>query len=233
MKATLIQTIADLARAGQHEQAVQAATAALATPRLGAAQQMPLLALRVDSLLALLKLNDAEADTSAMLALAKANRSVAHEAQALACLAHVQTRQERTEIAQATAAAAVATARRSRRPELIALALLRQAAATFGSKPAEAIAPAEEAARHFAALGPAALQGQALRVLAAARLSLDDAPEHSVVMQQAIALARASGDGGGEARALNSLYSSDPDLAQRGEVARGLFGRRHGVGGLS
>ena len=219
MTATPIQTIADLARAGQHERAVQAATAALATPLLGAAQQLPLLALRIDSLLALLKLNDAEADVNAMQAVAKATRSVAHEAQALACLAHVQTRQERIEIARSTAAAAVATARRSRRLELIALALLRQAAATFASKPAEAIAPAEEAARHFAALGAAALQGQALRVLAAARLSLDDTPEHRALMQQAIALARSSGDGGGEARALNSLYSSDPDLAQR---VRGL-----------
>ena len=106
-----------------------------------------------------------------------------------ACLAHVQTRKERIEIAQATAAAAVAAARRSRRRELIALALLRQAAAVFANKPADAVAPADEAARHFAALGPAALQGQALRVLAAARLSMDDAPEHRGRVQQVIALA--------------------------------------------
>ena len=102
-----------------------------------------------------------------------------------ACLAHVQTRKERIEIAQATAAAAVAAARRSRRRELIA----RQAAAVFANKPADAVAPADEAARHFATLGPAALQGQALRVLAAARLSMDDAPEHRGLMQQVIALA--------------------------------------------
>ncbi len=182
-------------------------------------QSIAELALRIDSLLALLKLNDAEAAANAMQAIAKATRSVAHEAHALACLAHVQTRQERTELAQATAATAVAAARRSRRRELIALALLRQAAATFASKPADSVAPAEEAARHFAALGQTALQGQALRVLAAARLSLDDAPEHRTLMQQAITLARASGDGGGEARAINSLYSSDPDLAHR---VRGL-----------
>ena len=214
MTLTPLQTIADLARAGRHEQAVQAATAALAAPRLGPARKLPLLASRIDSLLALLKLNDAQADASAMLALANATQSVADEAHALACLAHVQTRQERTEVAQATAAAALAAARRSGRRELIALALLRQAAATFARNPADAVAPADEAAHHFAALGQTALQGQALRVLAAARMSLDDSPEHRTLMQQAVALARASGDRGGESRAINSLYSSDPDLAR-------------------
>ena len=214
-----MQTVADMARAGRHADAVQAATTALAAPRLPAAQQMALLALRIDSLLALLKLNDAEADANAMRAASEVTKSVAHVAHALACMALVQTRQERMAVAQATAAAAVAAARRSRRRELIALALLRQATALFASKPADAVAPAEEAARHFAALGQTTLQGQALRVLAAARLSLDDAPEHRALMQQAIALARSSGDGGGEARALNSLYSSDPDLAVR---VRGL-----------
>ena len=153
MSTSPLQTLNDLARAGRHADAVQAATAALATPRLGADKQLSLLTLRIDSLLALLKLNDAEADANAMLALAKATRSAAHEAQALACLAHVQTRQERTELAQTTAAAAVAAARRSRQRELIALALLRLATVTFSAKPADAVAPAEEAARHFTALG--------------------------------------------------------------------------------
>ncbi len=216
---TALQTVTDLARAGRHADAVLAATTALAAPGLPAAAQMRLLGQRIDSLLALLRLNDAEADAHAMQAVAQASRSLAHQAQALAYLAHVQTRQERFSVAQATAAAAVAAARRSRRHELIALALLRQATAAFSSKPADVLAPAEEAARHFAALGQDALQGQALRVLAAARLSLDDAPEYRALMQQAIALARTSGDGGGEAHALNRLYVSDPDLAER---VRGL-----------
>ena len=219
MSTNLPAAATDRAQANRHAQAVQAATTALAAADLSAKQRLDLLAQRIDSLLALLRLNDAEADAQAMQALAQATRSVAHQAQALACLAHVQTRQERTGVAQATGAAAVAAARRSRRRELIALALLRQATAAFSSKPADAVAPAEEAARHFAALGPAALRGQALRVLAAARLSLDDAPENRALMQQAITLARSSGDGGGEARALNSLYLTDPDLARR---VRGL-----------
>ncbi len=207
--------VQDLAGAGRHEQAVATASAALAAAGADPAERLALLEARVGSLLALLRLKDAEADAQAMRALARRTKSVAHEAQALACLAHVQTRQERSDLAVATAAAAVDAARRSRRRELIALALLRQATATFVRAPADATAAAEEAAGLFAELGQAALQGQALRVLAAARMSLDDQPEHRALMQQAIALARAGGDRGGEARAINSLYSSDPDLAQR------------------
>jgi len=212
-------TVQDYAAAGRHEQAVAAATTALASPGLPPAARLALLDARVASLLALLRLNDAEADAQTMLALATRTKSVAHEAQALACLAHVQTRQERADLALATAAAAVEAARRSRRPELIALALLRQATAAFVRAPAGAPAAAEEAVRLFTDLGQTALQGQALRVLAAARMSLDDTAEHRALMQQAIALARAGGDRSGEARAINSLYSSDPDLAQR---VRGL-----------
>ena len=202
--------VQDFARAGLHEQAVAAATAALAAPRLAPDKRLALLDDRLTSLLALLRLNDAEADADAMLAIAKTTKSVAHEAHALTCLAHVQTRQERADVALATASAAVAAARRSHRRELIALALLRHAAASFARKPADAAAPAEEAARLFAALGQTALQGQATRVLAAARMSLDDAPEHRALMQQAVALARASGDRGGEGRAINSLFSERP-----------------------
>jgi len=209
----------EAAGSGPGSPQVEAADRALAVPSLSASQRLDLLSQRIDALLALLRLNDAEADATAMQALAQRTRSVAQEAQALACLAHVQARQERYGVAQATAAAALAAARRSRRRELIAVALLRQATASFATKPSEALAPAEEAAKHFAVMGQPALQGQALRLLAAARLMLDDAPEHRALMQQAIALARSSGDGGGEARALNSLYSSDPDLAQR---VRGL-----------
>src|SRR5512139_2561639 len=88
--------VQDFERDGRHEQAITAATAALAAPHLAPAARLALLEARLTSLLALLRLNDAEADANAMLDLAKTTKSVAHEAQALACLAHVQTRQERT-----------------------------------------------------------------------------------------------------------------------------------------
>ena len=207
--------VRDLAIAGRHEQAVAAATAALADPRGAPAARLALLEARLDSLLALLRLDDAEADADEMLALARRTTSASDEALALACLAQVQTRQERTDAALVTAAAAVAAARRSRRRDLVALALLRQAAAMFVRAPADALPAAEEAASQFAALGLTALQGQAVRVLAAARMALDDTPGHRALMEKAIALARAGGDRDGKARAINSLYSSDPDLAQR------------------
>ena len=70
------------------------------------------------------------------------------------------------------------------------LALLRQATANLARKPADAVAPSDEAARLFAALGQTALQGQSVRVLAAARMSLDDSPEQRALMQQAIELAK-------------------------------------------
>ena len=205
--------------AAAHPQTVAAATAALAAPGLSAAQRLDWLEHRLHSLLALLRLNDAEADAHAMQAIAEQTQQVAHQARAMACLAHVQTRQERSGPAQTTAAEALALARRSGKSALVATALLRQATALFATKPAQATEPAAESARRFALLGDAAHQGQALRVLAAAHLSADDTPEHRALMQQAIALARTSGDGGGLARALNSLYSSDPDLAAR---VRGL-----------
>ena len=88
-----------------------AAAAALAAPHLAPAARLGLLDARLTSLLALLRLDDAEADANAMLALARRTRSVAHEAQSLACLTHMQTPQERADVAPATAAATVAAAR--------------------------------------------------------------------------------------------------------------------------
>lgn len=140
---------------------------------------------------------------------------VAERARATIALAHALTRQERLPQAPQRADDAVALARRSRRPELIALALLRQATAGFLSNPEVAAAQADEAARRFEASGDLAHQGPALRVLGAVRMSQRDVPEHRAVLERAIELARQAGDRGGESRAINSLFSNDPDLALR------------------
>ena len=42
-----------------------------------------------------------------------------------------------------------------------------------------------------------------------------DVPEHRALVEHAIELARRAGDRGGESRAVNTLFSSDPDLARR------------------
>ena len=211
--------IIDLACAGQHPGAVLAATEALASPGLRTADRLDLLALRVDSHLALLQLQAAHDDARDMCVCARKSGMAAGLALALATLAHVQTSQERNVMALVTAGQALAAARRARRPALVALALLRQASAGLPLDRQAAAGRAEDAARRFAALGDAAHEGQAVRVLAVVRMAQADTPEHRALMQHAIMLARSAGDRGGESRALGSLYSSDPDLARR---VRGL-----------
>ncbi len=65
------QQIADLAWAGQHEQAIAAATAALKRKALAADERMTLLDLRSESYIAVGDLERAAADAKAMKALAK------------------------------------------------------------------------------------------------------------------------------------------------------------------
>ncbi|MDP3224853.1 MAG: GAF domain-containing protein, partial [Rubrivivax sp.] len=175
---------------------------------------------RLDGLLMRLDLREALALAESMVE--QAGRAPSHtgaSALALCALAHVQTRQERLAEAMATAARAVQAARRSRDRDVLALALLRQATAGQQAQPDVAAAQAEEATRLFESLGDTALEGQALRVLGAVHIAREDSAAHRALLQRALDLARASGDRGGEARALHSLYSDDPDMARR---VRGL-----------
>ncbi len=204
--------------------------AALAAPGLKPLQRLNLLDQRIHALVALCELPLAEADARAMLALAQLlgpTRRPAHEAQALCALALVQTRQERHAQALESATAAEAAALRvgstatrgplTVRGRLLAMALLRQATAALGADPAAMLA--EQAVQRFAALGDAAYQGQALRVLAAVRMAEADKPEHRALAERAVALARQVGDASGVARALSTRDQSDEDLAVR---VRGL-----------
>jgi GAF domain-containing protein/CheY-like chemotaxis protein len=223
---TAVQTVADLARAGRHADAVRAATTALAAPRLPAAEHHALLDQRIHSLVALCELPRALADAQAQLALAEQTRSraraQAQRAIALCNLALVQTRQEYSALALKTAESAIQAAQAApaaQRTALVALALLRQASAALSTDPALAARGAADAAQRFEALGAVARQGQALRVLAAVRLAEADTPEHRALAEQAVALARQAGDASGLARALMTRDQSDGDLAVR---VRGL-----------
>ena len=161
-------------------------------PRRSAiAARMDELERRIAQRLAVIDLGSAEADARALVALAGRAGGDAPRARALAWLAHVQTRQELPLEAGATAAQALAAARASGDSALIATALLRQASAGFLADRGLAAAQAEEAAQRFEALGEPALQGQALRVLAAVRLAEADTPGHRAIAQQDIDLARA------------------------------------------
>ena len=183
--------------------------------RSGIAARMDELERRIAQRLAQIDLEQAGADVQALVALAGRAGGDAPRARALAWLAHVQTRQERLPEARATAAEAVAAARASGDSALIASALLRQASAGWLADPGPAAVQADEAAQRFEALGEPALQGEALRLLAALRLAEADTPGHRAIAQQAIDLARRAGDRAGEGRAISTLYGSDKDLAQR------------------
>jgi GAF domain-containing protein/CheY-like chemotaxis protein len=223
---TTLQTLADMARAGRHADAVQAATTALAAPGLAVAERHALLDQRIHRLVALCELPRALADAQAQLALAEQTgprpRAQALRAAALCNLALVHARQEYTAQALQAAESALQAAQAApaaQRPALVALALLRQATASLSTDAALAARSAADAAQRFEALGDAAHQGQALRVLAHLKLAEADTPEHRALAEQAVALARRAGDADGLARALMTRDQSDDDLAVR---VRGL-----------
>ena len=213
---------AEDARAGPHAAAVEAASRSLAAPGMPVSEQQAWLDRRIHGLVALCELPRALDDAQAQLALAERSgshaRAQAQRAKALCNLALVQTRQEYSAQALQTAESALQAAQAApaaQRPALVAVALLRQATAGFLRQPDAAAAQAEEAIGLFEAVGDLAQQGQALRVLGSIRMAQRDVPEHRALVEHAIELARRAGDRGGESRAVNTLFSSDPDLARR------------------
>jgi len=179
------------------------------------ARRLTLLDQRIESQLALIELDAAEVHAREMLALAARTKGAAHLAQALNALSLVQNRQERNAEAAATAQRALAAVKRSRQPLLVATSLLRSATAQLALEPDRAAADAEAAAARFESLGAPALQGQALRVLAAVRLAQADTPEHRAIAQRAVTLLHESGDKAQEGRARMTLSGGQPDLALR------------------
>ena len=90
MTTSLPASIAALACAGKQTQAIAAATAALAAPRLGAPLRLTLLELRAEALIAEGRFDDAAHDAEAMLALA--GTTPGSRIQALRCQALVLMR---------------------------------------------------------------------------------------------------------------------------------------------
>ena len=197
-----------------------------AAPGLAVEARIALLDQRIHSLIARCELPRALADAQAQLALAEQSgsrsRTQARRAHALCNLALVQTRQEYSAQALQTAEIALQAAQAApapQRPALVALALLRQATAALSTDPALAARSAADAAQRFETLGDSAHHGQALRVLASVKLAEADTPEHRVLAEQAVALARQAGDASGLGRAIATRDQSDEDLAVR---VRGL-----------
>ena len=184
----------ELARAGRHDEAVQALTAALASAGLSAEQQVALLELRAESHIAIGALDRADADAQAMQALAR--RSPALRARALNCESQVVARRGDANAAVVAATAALEAARRCRDPALEGLSLLRLADAqyrTFDGHQA-ALDNATRAAAIFERLGDRARLGRARCVQGAAYSRQSRVAESQQAAGEALALAQACGD---------------------------------------
>jgi tetratricopeptide (TPR) repeat protein len=214
--ATTTERVGDLAWAGQHAQAIELATAALAAPGLSAGARLDLLDLRGESFIAQGDLDRAAADADAMQAIANRARTAACTAQAQNRVALVQIRKGEWEAAAATAAAALKAARRSRRGQLEAMSLFRLSEAQFRHGQDErALHNAAQAARLYQELGQPAGQGRALWAIAAARGDLDRVAEANQAADEALVLCRGCGDLFGVGNALNIRTFSETDFGKQ------------------
>jgi len=209
------QRIADLAWAGQHEQAIAAASAVLKRKSAAVDERMTLLDLRAESYIAVGDLKLAAADATAMKALARREGSAVLEARALCRQAAVQTRRGERRAALAGATTALKAARKGLQPEVEALALLRlsHAQALNRTNLSAALEHAARAAAIFESLGDTVRQGRALHIRSIALSNQDRMESARQAAAEALALSRRSGDLFGEGNALNMLGLSEADLA--------------------
>jgi GAF domain-containing protein len=192
-----VQAVAELAWSGQHEQALARAAEALADtePRLAPMERLTLHDLRVESLIALARLDDAAAEAAVLQSLVTATSAAAGQALAHDALARVQIRQGRLAEAFGDAGRAVAAARKAGEPALLARCLRGLGEVQFRARRDDSgSAAAQEALALAEAAGDVAGQGRAEWVLAAAQSNRGQAAaalEHAV---QAAELARQAGD---------------------------------------
>ena len=213
--APIKQRISDLVWAGHHPQAIEQATAALATTGLSVESRLDLLDLRAESFVALGDLERAEADAGAMLDLARGTGIAALNAQAHNRLALVQMRGGALKEAVASAAAALKSARRSKQAALEAMSLFRLAEAQYRSRVnvEQAARQALRAGAVFRAQGRPGDEGRALWLVAMARSSQGRSAEADKASNAALALCRQAGDLYGAGNALNMLIFNQADVA--------------------
>src|SRR5438270_11161219 len=169
--APLAERVGDLAWAGQHAQAIELATTALATAGLSAGTRLDLLDLRAESFIAQGDLEQASADAAEMLDFANRAKTPGPKAQARNRLALVQMRKGELKAAVASATAALKAARQSKQVPLEAMSLFRLAEAQFRNRTdfEQAVRDAVRAAGLFHTLGRSADEGRALWVISMAR----------------------------------------------------------------
>ena len=214
--ARAVAEVNELIGRGQVEQAIAAATAALADAALGADERMALLELRFDSYSLRMDLAQAAADVQTMKALARSAADPALQAQALNREAWLQWRRGDAQASLAAAQAALKAARRSSRPGLEAHSLvsLGRGQLTVGDDLPAALANLQQAAAGFEALGDAKHQGRALCDLAGVLSASGRSAEADQAAAQALALARQCNDQLGQGQALNMLTFHLADQAE-------------------
>ena len=207
-------TLAELAWTGQHAQAIDVASQALAAPRLSVVRSVALLDRRAESRLALGQLAAAEADAAQMLALAAARPAL--QIVALNRQAAVLLRRGASQPALRVANQAVQLARHHAGRQLLAQSLLRLGEAQFRAiLGTEAVASGEEAARLFTAAGDTVGAGRAHWVVAFAESRRAHEAASRAAALRAADLARQVGDDEGLGQALNVLGFSCRDIAER------------------
>ncbi|TMG89564.1 MAG: GAF domain-containing protein [Betaproteobacteria bacterium] len=211
--APMAERVGDLAWAGQHAQAIELATAALATAGLSAGNRLDLLDLRAESFIAQGDLEQASADAAEMLDFANRAKTPGPKAQARNRLALVQMRKGEFKAAVASATAALKAARQSKQVPLEAMSLFRLAEAQFRTRTdfEQAVRHAVRAAGLFRTLGRPADEGRALWVISMARSAQGLAAEADQAANAALALGRNSGDLYGVGNALNMLMFNEAD----------------------
>ncbi|HWZ74102.1 MAG TPA: GAF domain-containing protein [Casimicrobiaceae bacterium] len=213
--ASRVERVGDLAWAGQHAQAVDLATEALAANGLSAGSRLDLLDLRAESFIAQGDLERAGADANAMLDLADNAKTAALKAQARNRVALVKMRTGEFKVAVVSATAALKAARQSRQGPLEAMSLFRLAEAQFRTRAdfEQAARHAVQAAERFRTLGRLADEGRARWVLAMLRSSQGHAVEAVKAANAALAQCRQAGDLYGAGNALNLLMFNEADVA--------------------
>ncbi|HLW13097.1 MAG TPA: GAF domain-containing protein [Casimicrobiaceae bacterium] len=206
----------EMAWAGQHAAAIDCVTRALPAAARDAELRIALLDLRTESLVAQGDVDRALDDANAMLAIAEQSGRAKLQAIALHCLTDVQAFSGGLETAVATAERALALARRARDARLVARCLASLAEVQMRTRQsATAIGNATAAAHAFEALGDDIARGRAWWVVACAQDDLGRASAAERTADQALSLARRTGDRRGEASALNIRWRTNIDLALR------------------
>jgi GAF domain-containing protein/CheY-like chemotaxis protein len=206
----------DLAWTGQHAQAVDVLSQAIECAQADDEMSLALLEARAESLVMLGEMNRALADADAMRTIGDLTGRADFAVRALISLARIHGPSGRIDVALKAAEEALRIARRSRRKPLLARALAAVAVAQVRPRDSTAaVRNGTEAARLFAELGDPVARGRALWSVACALDDLGRKGATARTAEEALSLARQTGDRWGEASALNIRWRQDVDLAQR------------------